>query len=165
MDAGYAGLLKVFTKQAFFNWLDDDENANKWYGVDKFTASERRILITHWVGEGYRKLLNSTYDSYRWRLFQKTGCLLTADGSDDHLVQPEGLSDYSVPPPAEFDPSNSSPIPNELQPAEEDGEVDPDIEEEDDDCVMEVLDRGAEDDYCVMDVLDEDVFTLFPDLS
>jgi len=29
----------------------------------------------------------------------KTGCLITADGSKDSKIQPEGLKDYSIPPP------------------------------------------------------------------
>ena len=33
-----------------------------------------------------------------------TGCLITADGSDDSLIKP-GLDDYVVPPPSVVDPS------------------------------------------------------------
>ena len=59
VDAGYAELLKVKVRQAHYKWLDFDENADKWYGEDnRFTASERRILITHWVGEAYNALVD-----------------------------------------------------------------------------------------------------------
>ena len=51
VDAGYAEKLKAMIKHSFFDWLDDDENADKWYGVESFTASERRILLTHCIGD------------------------------------------------------------------------------------------------------------------
>ena len=100
VDGGYASTLKALIRQKFFNWLDDAENLDKWYGADShITASEKRILITHWVGKAYRKLTSSRYDSFRWRMFGKTGCLITADASEDGNIQPEGLSGYVMPPP------------------------------------------------------------------
>jgi len=73
-------------------------------------AKERRILITHWAGNAYQKLIGPAYDSFRWRLFQKSGCLITANGEDDDKIQPEGLDNYKVPPPAEFiEPLSANP--------------------------------------------------------
>ena len=101
VDAGYAELLKVEVRQAHYQWLDLDENADKWYREEnRFTASERQILITQWVGEAYKALLEAKYAKFRQKTFERTGCLLTADGSRDHLVQPESLPDYRVPPSA-----------------------------------------------------------------
>ena len=101
VDAGYAQLLKVLITQDHHTWLDSEENAEKWYdSEEKFTAKERRILITHWAGEAYNKLSTSSYDNFRKRMWQKTGCLITADGSDDNLIQPEGIQNYEVPPPS-----------------------------------------------------------------
>ena len=59
-----------------------------------FTASEKRTLITKWVGDDYREFLSLKHDGLRYRLLQKTGCLITADGSDNELIQPEGLPNY-----------------------------------------------------------------------
>ena len=58
-----------------------------------------------------------------------TGCLLTADGSEDNLVKPEGLDDYVVPAPSIVDALVSRPKENSDQvvPAE----VDPDSIEPD----------------------------------
>ena len=54
VGSGYAMLLKRLINQAFFRWLDDDDNCQKWYGVEsKFQAEEKRILITNWVGTSY----------------------------------------------------------------------------------------------------------------
>jgi len=52
----------------------------------KLTASERRILISHWVGEAWNKLCAPEYDNLRRRCWEKTGCLMTADGSEDPSV-------------------------------------------------------------------------------
>ena len=60
---------------------------------------KRKILITHWVGEAYSKLMRGDYSKSRWRSFEKTGCLIMADGSEDSKIEPEGLTGYTVPPP------------------------------------------------------------------
>ena len=84
VDAGYAEQLKTLVKQVHYKWLNNDENAEKWHRTDiKFTASERRILISHWVGKAYASLTDKRFDDYQRRLFDKTGCLLTTDGSED----------------------------------------------------------------------------------
>ena len=151
VDAGYAQLLKVLVDQAHHKWLDSDENAERWYGngnEPKFTAKERRILITQWCGEAYKKLCQPTYDAFRLQLWRKTGGLLTADGSDDGLVKPEGLADYEVPPPLEYlEPtpvppsSNATDGPNEEQ-VEEDEEVEEEEEpNESEEAVDEETDR------------------------
>ena len=43
--------------------------------------------------------------------YVKTGCLLTTDGSGNHLVQPEGLPDYKIPPPTMLDPLHNLQFP------------------------------------------------------
>ena len=45
------------------------------------------------------------------------GYLMTADGSDDKLIQPEGLSDYLVPPPSILDPAPQPAATNTPSPA------------------------------------------------
>ena len=66
MDGGYASTLKALIRNELFNWLDDDENMKKWYDEDShITASEKRILVTHWVGNAYHKLTSSKYHSFR----------------------------------------------------------------------------------------------------
>ena len=52
------------------------------------------------------------------------GCLITADGSEDSLIKPEGLDNYSVPPPSIINHTSEQPTGNhaDVQPAE----LDPD---------------------------------------
>ena len=110
IDAGYAQLLKVLIKQEFFNWLDDEDNIDKWYGETVFSASDKRMLITRWVGKAYRKICDPKYDHLRYWLFGKTETLITADGSDDDKIQPEGLPNYNVQPPSVIDASSAPPV-------------------------------------------------------
>ena len=119
IDAGYGYVLKKLTAKAQDEWLEIEENIDLWYGNSekKLTVSDRRILITQWVGQAYEMLQHPDYDHFRRRCFEKTGCLLTADGSEDDKVQPEGLIGYKVNPPLPFDGPNQYPDVINLEPA------------------------------------------------
>ena len=84
-------------------WLEEDENMDIWIGNsdEKLTASKRRILITHWVGEAHERLQHPNYFGFLKNCFERTGCLMTSDGSEDHKIRPEGLTEYRVIPPLE----------------------------------------------------------------
>ena len=103
MDAGYGFLLKDLTTKAQDDWLEQDNDIDRWLGNCekklKLGVSDRRILITQWVGNAFEKLKSSNYDNFRKNCFQKTGCLITANGSEDEFIKPEELQDYKVFPP------------------------------------------------------------------
>ena len=108
VDGGYAATLKTLTNQKFSNWLDDEDNVEKWFEAEsRITASEKRILITKWAGNAYRQLNRPSHDKFRQGLFQKTDCLITADSSDDKINP--GLPNYKVPPPIMLDPWTALP--------------------------------------------------------
>ena len=88
VDAGYGKLFKVYVGQALDKWLLDGDNVEKWES-NKLTASDRRILITQWTGEAAKKIDSDT--AYRKRLFEKTGLAMTADSSDDDLINLQGV--------------------------------------------------------------------------
>ena len=77
-------------------------------------------------GDPYAKLIDELNDDYRKRLFQQTGCLLTTGGSEDHLVQPEGLPNYQVPPTLLLQPTSAGPEPNISTENDNDGDNDDD---------------------------------------
>eukprot|EP00112_Aurelia_sp_Birch-Aquarium-sp1_P017284 Seg3990.4 transcript_id=Seg3990.4/GoldUCD/mRNA.D3Y31 product="hypothetical protein" protein_id=Seg3990.4/GoldUCD/D3Y31 len=86
-----------------------DDNIDLWLGNSterKLDTKQRRILITHWVGDAWELLQGNEYKESRYRCFEKTGCLITADGSDDDKINPEGLLGYVVPPSLLFDGSD-----------------------------------------------------------
>ena len=96
VDGGYAATLKTLINQEFFNWLDDEDNVEKWNGAKyHITASKKCILIMKWGGNANRQLNRPSYDKFWWRLFEKTGCLITADGSEIDKINPEGQSGRS----------------------------------------------------------------------
>ena len=112
IEAGPAQLLKVLVGQAQRSWLESKENAALWHGETKgFTAKDRRVLITHWAAQAWSKFITEEYSQFNLTAWQKTGCLITADGSDDHLIKPEDIgADYVVTPPAPFEPYLQAPI-------------------------------------------------------
>ena len=60
----------------------------KW-DTNKLSSSDCRVLLAHWVGEAVAKL--GADQLYRRRLFETTGLAMTAEGTDDNLINPEGL--------------------------------------------------------------------------
>ena len=51
------------------------------------------------MSDAYEKLMGGEYANSLYRSFEKTCCLITADGSDDSKINPEGLPGYILPPP------------------------------------------------------------------
>ena len=99
VDAGYGKLFKTLVGQEYHSWMD---NADRWDGSSgkMLIARERRFLITHWVKRSWEKIHRQPdYRRRLWRYFEKTGCLITTDGSNDDKINLEGLDHYSVPRP------------------------------------------------------------------
>ena len=49
--------------------------------------------MTQWTGEAWSELKESK--DFLRRFFEKTGCLMTTDGSGDEKISPQGLDEYS----------------------------------------------------------------------
>ena len=88
VDAGYGRLFKVLVGKSLDAWLLNGGNVERWES-NKLTASDRRVLITQWVGEAAKQIDSDI--RYRRRLFEKTGLAMTEDGSDDNLINLEGV--------------------------------------------------------------------------
>ena len=78
VDAGEGRQMKKLIGEQLDKYLEDDANTKTWCG-ESFSASKRRIMITKWVGAAWEEMRK--YKNYRQRLFEKTGLLMTADGS------------------------------------------------------------------------------------
>ncbi|KAK3265096.1 hypothetical protein CYMTET_26201 [Cymbomonas tetramitiformis] len=72
-------------------WLEDLGNLDKWENAE-ITASDRRILMTWWSGEGYAWMVKRCNLN---RYFEKTDCLMSVSGSGDDRITPEGLSSFT----------------------------------------------------------------------
>ncbi len=64
------------------------------YIENKLKVSERRILITKWVGQAWTEV--SAKKDLMKRAFEKCGISVPIDGSGDHLINIKGLDDYTV---------------------------------------------------------------------
>ena len=91
VDAGFGRMMKQKIGEAMQMWLEKEENLEMWH--DKTSAKNRRILMTQWTGHAWRELVSKP-DFIR-KLFEKTGCLITADGSQDEKIRPQGLDAYT----------------------------------------------------------------------
>ena len=56
-------------------------------------------------------------------MWEKTGCLITADDSEDEKIQPEGSKEYNVQPPMPMEPAQAPPISNSVDPMDEENET------------------------------------------
>ena len=101
VDGGFAEQLKAPVMQQNSSSLDTEENADRWYN-GKISSKERHILISHWVGAAYKNISSKEYHSFGWRMFEKTGCLITADGSGNDKIKPEERPQYHVLPPCNY---------------------------------------------------------------
>lgn len=90
IDAGFGKMFKTKMGEEMDKWLESEDNLEQWH--DKLSARQRRILMTKWAGAAWRKLIED--QDFITKLFQKTGCLITMDGTEDNMVRPQGLEDY-----------------------------------------------------------------------
>ena len=77
------------------------------YVNNSLTARQRRVLISRWVGEAWEEMCQALSTSVV-RSFVKCGIAVNYDGSDDHLINIEGLPEYKVNSDAESDYSSDS---------------------------------------------------------
>ena len=145
VDAGIAQTLKVLSGHNYQKWLDEGDNVDSWFGHENtLSAMQRRILITHWVGDAWETLSGPEYDHMRRRCWERTGCLMTADGSEDGKVTPEGLPNYKIPPPLLYLPTcEANPVSNAPDAPNDDNNEDHDEETLEDD-MEEPEDEGEE---------------------
>lgn len=64
------------------------------YVNNGFTASDRRVLITKWVGEAWAR--HSQKKDMTKRAFKKCGVSTAIDGSEDSCISIRGLEGYTV---------------------------------------------------------------------
>ena len=87
IDAGLAELIKVKVGKQLDIWLENGGNLERWEN-NALTVSDRRV--TKWVATAVDIVDNRPNN--RFRLFEKTGSLMTADGSCDERINLEGLT-------------------------------------------------------------------------
>ena len=91
IDAGIGKKTKNLIGQQCEEWLEGDGNLERWV-AGGITASERRTLLTKWLAKAWEEVCSTTDFE---KLGHRTGCLMTADDSEDHEVKPQGLQEYT----------------------------------------------------------------------
>ena len=91
IDAGFGKTLKAKIGESMERWLDKDNNLDKWHGT--ISAEKRRVLMTKWVGEAWDEV--KSREHFIFWMFQKPGCLMTVDGTEDEHIKPQGLGNYT----------------------------------------------------------------------
>ena len=90
IDAGLGALIKVEVGKQLDIWFENGDNPERWES-NALTASDRRVLLTKWVATAVDIVDNRP--NYRFRLFEKTGSLMTARGTCDERINLEGLTE------------------------------------------------------------------------
>ena len=86
IDRGLGRHIKIYIGQQMDEWMDVDENLDKWES-NSLTASDRRILLANWYFKATNKALEG---EAKRKYFEHAGGLITADGTDDDLIKLEG---------------------------------------------------------------------------
>ena len=89
LDVAYNAPFKKKVENAAMAHMQDNLER---YVQGTFTAGERRVLITKWVGNAWEEL--SKNENIAIRAFKKCGVSTAADGSEDFEIHLEGLEDY-----------------------------------------------------------------------
>ena len=104
VDRGYGRAVQHQVMVAQDEWCDEsEENYEKWED-GRLTASERRVLMTHWVVKAVKTVNEGMVALEKY--MGHAGLLMTADGTDDELVKLEGL-----PPNFKYDFMSANPDP------------------------------------------------------
>ena len=136
VDRGVGKTLRsVGIREGLEVWLEEKDNRKLWTRK-RISAQMRRELSMEWLGDAWQQIFEDKYKKLRTSAWEATGSLISADGSDDHKIMPQGLANWPGPHPPGFA------IPDDwLQSSEdeEEGEV-----EDVDDNEYETTDSEAE---------------------
>eukprot|EP00474_Spongospora_subterranea_P005982 CRZ06440.1 hypothetical protein [Spongospora subterranea] len=97
IDAGAGRMMKYHVALQLDKELENPAFLSKWTD-GKFSARERRILITKWVGNAFDEIIKL---GRVHRYFEKTGCLLRIDGQPNR-INIQGLPEYRFEPQPKF---------------------------------------------------------------
>ena len=86
IDRGLGRHIKIYMGECMDDWLDTEDNITKWE-ENQLTASDRRILLANWYFKACTMALEG---DAKLKYFRHAGALLTADGTDDDLIELEG---------------------------------------------------------------------------
>jgi DDE superfamily endonuclease len=104
LDVSLNKELKALVAQQASNHADKFHNR---YERGDFTISERRVLLTQWVGEAWVEL-HKRYQHVIIKTFRSVGLSLNPDGSEDAELKVKGLPDLQVGDYSRKEPENAN---------------------------------------------------------
>ena len=82
-------------------WLEEKDNRKLWTRK-RISAQMRRELSMEWLGDALQQIFEDKYKKLRTSAWECTGSLISAGGSDDHKIVPQGLANWPGPHPPGF---------------------------------------------------------------
>ena len=76
-------------------WLESSVANRRQWKTNTVNAQLSRFMAMKFLGKAWSHI-HENYKKMIRNAWEKTGCLLTANGTDDDLVKPEGSADYAV---------------------------------------------------------------------
>ena len=95
VDDGYGKDIKFEMGQAQDHWLDVGDNIEKWED-GKLSASDRRILLTRLFADAVDAVNDKMHAL--WRYHERTGSIITVDGSHRKHLMSGGEKEYTIGP-------------------------------------------------------------------
>ena len=145
VDGGLGALFKNGYTKAQDEWLDDEENLERWEN-NEISRRDRRILVTEWVAKAWNKIRSKPASIIK--IWARTGCLMSCDDTNDNKIKVAGVDDYDFTACGDDDADDNGPDPN----ADPDADAAPPEAEDDNDIVEAFLDNSEND----VDELDTD---------
>ena len=98
VDWGPGKVVKDLNRAEFEDvWLADRFNRHR-YEKRKLPYPEKRLAFVRMSGAAWRKFSGPEYRTFRHQAMLRTGNLITADGSADSEIRPDGLPPCRPPP-------------------------------------------------------------------
>ena len=94
-------LRSVGIREGLEEWLEEKDNRKLWTRK-RISAQMKRELSMEWLGDAWQKIFEDKYKKLRTSAWKCTGSLISADGSDDHKIVPQGLANWPGPHPPGF---------------------------------------------------------------
>jgi len=88
VDRGYGKHVKHEFGNMQDDWCEENEENYQWREEGRLSASDRRILASHWLAKAVKKVNENLAALEKY--LGHAGLLMTADGSDDELIKLEG---------------------------------------------------------------------------
>ena len=102
IDRGVGKTLRsVGIREGLEVWLEEKDNRKLWTRK-RISAQMRRELSMEWLGDAWQQIFEEKYKKLRTSAWEATGSLISADGSDDHKIVPQGLANWPGPHPPGF---------------------------------------------------------------